>query len=379
MRATRFVWEAMGRPAPRNAEGHVMPPRKLSDDAMCALCGEAAAHLIDDAISDNFTTVTNFSLLYPFGGEALCSGCLWAFRAIQTKAAFYFARCADEHGPAGMFFVGTLPLKGLPGTRPDALSALLSPPPPPFVAVFPAYGLEHGGEQNVERLTTEHPQEFFTVRTAAETAEVALAPHVKTAPKSKDTTWKADSAICWALARCSPPSVPQAEPDAVAAWQQAIASDPAWATYLATVEPHRAAPWFRAAAYPLIKLQAKHTLPYAQVSHDRDHFHLAIDDGPGIVVDVALWRRLRAMALDVLVPLRRCGVGAEDARAALMSLRLPMLRQSPEARALALSLMASWPHFVRAVTPYTHATWWPFFVSLLPMPELVKSNPKEKR
>ena len=390
MRATRFVWEAMGRPVPRDSEGYEISQRELPDGSRCAMCGEPAAHLIADAVSDNFTTVTNFSLLYPHGGDSLCPGCLWSFRAIATKAGFYFARQKDALGEGGMFFVGTLPLKGIPGTRPNPLSALLNPPPPPFVAVYPAYGLDHGGEQNLERLTLDHPPAFLVVRKLAEDAERLLAAHVKTAPKSKDSTWKADSAICWALARCAPPQIPFADLDharsknvnvdpAWGTWRRAIASDLAWKEYVAAVEPYRLAPWFRAAAYPLIKLQSKHTLPYAQVSHSRERYHLAIDDGPGVMVDVALWQRLGDLAIAVLAGLRLCGVGAEDARAALVRLRLPMLRPNPDARVAALALMKTWPEVTSRLAPHAGATWWPFLVSLLPMPELTKSNPKEKK
>ena len=97
------------------------------------------------------------------------------------------------------------------------------------------------------------------------------------------------------------------------------------------------------------------------------------------MVDVALWQRLGDLAIAVLAGLRLCGVGAEDARAALVRLRLPMLRPNPDARVAALALMKTWPEVTSRLAPHAGATWWPFLVSLLPMPELTKSNPKEKK
>jgi hypothetical protein len=419
MRATRFVWEALGCPPPRDSDGAPISPRdlvrdlvkerrrvseqvalwraagreedaqnaeqmlaRLGDAQHCAMCCAPASYFVTDAISDNFTTVVNLSLLYPHGGGALCAACLWSFKTILAKACLYFVRRKDEHGEGGWWPVGMLPLRGIPGTRPDALAALLDPPPPPFVACYPMMGVEQGGEQNIERLTLDYPWEFFEVRKVAEQAEEALAPLMKTAPRSKDAAFRPDHALRWALARCTPPSIPQPADEAEgAAWRASFAATPAWQSWLRAAEPHRRARWFRAAVHPLIKLQSKHTLPFARVSMSRVRYHLAVDDGPGVEVDVPLWRLLRAVGESLLADMRACGVGAEDARAALMPpLAMPLLRPAPEQRGRAMSLMTTWAARARSLAPYVGTLWWQkVLLPLLPMPELIKTTAASSR
>lgn len=160
MRATNFVWEAAGRPAPVETDGTAIIPRGAP--ATCAHCGDAgASFLLEQAISDKFTTVRNASVLWPHGGQNLCAACTWVMKSLLLRTGLMFARRSDAHGPGGLFHVPTRPWPRpapsllpkdawWPG-RPDALDALLMPPPVPFVAWFPLYGVDHGGEMHIDR------------------------------------------------------------------------------------------------------------------------------------------------------------------------------------------------------------------------------------
>lgn len=150
-RATRFLWTAAGCPTPTETDGAPIRERDMGG-ARCASCGEPARYRLGDAISGNFSTVKNANRAWPHGGDALCAACLWCCKAIALKSACFFARVADEHGAGGFWFVPLRPLPGHPETRPDALAALCAPPPPPFVAGLPLFGIDHGGEANVHRV-----------------------------------------------------------------------------------------------------------------------------------------------------------------------------------------------------------------------------------
>lgn len=189
LRGTRFLWQAAGCPAPVETNGTPIPSRNLAADAerarhrfskaigaaratggdpealakleralgavqdapVCAACGEPATHRLEDAISENFTTVKNASRAWPFGGGALCAGCVWCAKTLALRCCLWFARLPDRAGRGGFWFVPMRPITGWPATRPDALAALLAPPPPPFVAGLPLYGIDHGGENNAHR------------------------------------------------------------------------------------------------------------------------------------------------------------------------------------------------------------------------------------
>lgn len=201
----------------------------------------------------------------------------WASRHRWTIAAVH---CERDRG--GVWFVPLRPLVGLPQTRPDPLAALLAPPPPPFIAGLPLYGIDHGGEANAHR------------------------------------------AIWW---------------------------DDAGRLVLP--------------ADPLIKLQSKHTALYAEVSDSAERYRLQVDDAADITVDVALWRGLRGVVEALLLEMRRAGVGAEDARAALTSLRPPTgYRVATQA----------WRERVAPLRPHVGARWWGLFLGLVPMPELVRQE-----
>lgn len=145
MDATGILWRAIGCPAPfENDDGSLIKPR--GDTGPCAHCGEPGQWRIRDAISDNFTTVKNASRAWPHGGDALCAACVVACKWMGWRAGLFFARVD------GVWFVPLRPLPGCPETRPDALSALLSPPEPPFVAGLPLYGIDHGTEANAGRV-----------------------------------------------------------------------------------------------------------------------------------------------------------------------------------------------------------------------------------
>ncbi len=329
MRATRFLWEAAGRPHPTETDGTALLPRDLHAEAQakrraltkklqaaleaedgatitslesaiaavvdapaCASCGELAAHRIDDAISDSFTTVKNASRAWAFGGASVCQGCLWACRSLALRCSMWFARLPDAHGVGGVWFVPMRPIPGWPGTRPDPLSALLAPPPPPFVAGLPLYGIEHGGEANAHR-------------------------------------------VIW-------PWAGEAEHPRARAYSSG---------------PRLYVPF-----NPLVKLQSKHTALYATVSLSRERYQLQVDDTGDVTVDVPLWRRLRAVCDALLVELRAAGVGAQEAKRALETGEPP--RSAP------LALLATWRARVASIRPHVGGAWWGLFVNLLLMPEL---------
>jgi hypothetical protein len=208
---------------------------------------------MSDAISDNFTTVKNASRAWPFGGGAVCSACLWACRSIALRCALFFAT------ERGIWFVSMRPIPDHPETRPDPLSALLSPPEPPFVAGLPLYGVDHGGEANAHR-----------------------------------AVW------------------PWTEGDGLRRLHPC----------LRTVHPDAPARLF-VPANPLLKLQSKHTALYATVSFSRERYRLQVDDAGDVTVDVRLWRSLRPICDGLLLDMRNGGVGAIDARDALTTLRPP--------------------------------------------------------
>jgi hypothetical protein len=293
VRAITFVWEACGRPPPIETDGtRIVPKGSDATAAACAHCGAPGSRfLVDQAISDKFTTVRNASLLWPHGTERLCAGCVWGFKSLLVRTGMCFARRTDAHGPGGLWPVPLRPIPRpawLPATepwpflRPNTLEVLLCPPPPPFVAWLPLYGIDHGGEAHIHR--TYGPDGKGGVHFPA---------------------------------------------------------DPLW------------------------KLQTKHTLPFAKVSHDARRYDLAVDD-TNVTVDVALWSRLRGVCEPILAELRAGGVGAEDAKGALRGLRAP--RGCP----LALATPAVWRARVQPLEPHVGARWWEVFVGLLRMPALVK-------
>lgn len=143
MRASHLVWKAAGCPAPFETDGAPIPAK--GNGSPCAACGEPGSYRMAEAISDNFTTVKNRSRAWPMGGDMICAACIFACKALALRCALWFAR------EDGIWWVGTRPIPGLPWTRPDALSALLCPPEPPFVAAYPRTGIDHGGETHLDR------------------------------------------------------------------------------------------------------------------------------------------------------------------------------------------------------------------------------------
>jgi hypothetical protein len=141
MRATRFLWAAAGRPWPTETDG--TPLQRATDLAggRCASCGEPSSFALSQAISDNFTTLRNDGRAWPHGGLEVCQACTWACRSLALRCAPFFAT------PTGWQFLRSRPDPADAGL----LAALLDPPAPPFVACFPRFGVEHGGEENLDR------------------------------------------------------------------------------------------------------------------------------------------------------------------------------------------------------------------------------------
>lgn len=347
MRATVFLWEAAGSPAPTTTDGTPIPSRMVPVGARCTCCGNYATHALSDAISDHFTTVANDSRAWPHGGRWLCARCVWCARSLALRCAPFFAT------EQGFWFFGTWALRGLPASRPDALTTLLHPPAPPFVACFPLAGIEHGGEEALERTMLAPPEDagkravIAWIRAEAERMLRALLVACPATVKPEEAKRRAMRA----LVTGTPPWASLAD----------------WETWHRVREVHSSAPWWRFAVWPLLKLQSKHVAIYARVSEARDRYWLQVDDAGGFLLDVELWRMCRTRAARLLVDLRGDGVGAREATEALRTLRQPLgSRMSGPA----------WRDAVAPLRAHHEATWWPLFVSLLPMPELV---PRSRR
>lgn len=295
MKASKFVWEAAGRPPLVETDGTPIPPRKFSEPGRCASCGSTDAPFgLDDAISEKFTTVRNNNILWPFGGRRICHPCAWCCKTLALRCAMGFAKAPNEQGEGGgVWFLFTRPPPrpaDLPRgarwfSRPDAMEALLNPPEPPFVAWCPLYGIQHGGEAHVDRCLW--PSSDGTLIHRGET---------------------------------------------------------------------------------LTKLQTKHTIPYANISLNRERYDIAIDEW-NTTIDVPLWRSLRTLVMKLLTELRAAGVGAMDARASLVSLHPP--HRAP----LHLAAPSVWSERVAPLRPHVSAAWWGFFTELLPMPDLPTNDP----
>lgn len=340
--ATRFLWRAAGCPVPTTTDGAPIPPQMVPVGARCASCGGYATHDLSDAISDKFTTVANDSRAWPHGGRWLCAGCVWCARSLALRCCPFFATAA------GFWFQGTWAFRGIPSSRPDALAWLLAPPAPPFVACFPLAGIEHGGEEALERTMLAPPQDetvrgrIDRIRAEADEALFLLLASRPDAVKPEDAKRRAMRGL-----------VTGVEP-----WPSAVD----WPAWQALGASHRSAPWWRFAVWPLIKLQSKHVALYAKVSTSRDRYWLQVDDAGGFLLDVEIWSRCREVAEKLLLELRGAGVGAREALAALSTLQMP----------LGAGMSGpGWREAVRPLRAHHEAVWWPLFVSLLPMPELV--------
>lgn len=344
MTGARLIWQGAGCPVPTETDG--APIRKSKDRGHhCAACGEPAEYDMKSAISDNFTTVHNASRAWSFGGTHLCAACVWACKTPALRCAMFFAR------ENGLWFLGTWALKGLPQTRPDSLSALLNPPEPPFVACYPLAGVDHGGEDALERTMLQAPELSAAITSVRSAMEAAFEVLLKAKPKDVDAA-TAKKIVMRSLVNLHEP------------WPSKVD----FAQLRADFGRYRWESWWRWAAWSLIRIQSKHTAIYARVSTSRDRYHLQVDDALDIMVDVALWREMRTVAEALLADMRAAGVGSREASASLVSLRPPM--------GMPLPLIASWASRVAPMRAHHAAKWWPVFVSLLPMPALT-ITPKE--
>lgn len=273
MKATRFLWEVVGSPAPTEGDGTPISPG--SDRGICSMCGGDGARFgFKDALSENFWTVTQTSKLFPHRDPsapvALCAACVWCAKTLALRCV---AWVVTKRG------IWWIPKSGM-------LAILLDPPEPPFAIALPLYGISHGGEGN----------------------------------------------------------------------------------------GHRAIWCGRSHEEPLVKLQSKHCAIYAEMATSRERYPLQIDDAPPVMVDRERWRALAAELTAHATTLRNAGVGADDVRTSLTTLRAP-------ARA-PLPVLARWPSMVRSYQPHAGSLWWRTLVDLLPMPPLppkpektIKSKP----
>lgn len=355
MRGTTFLWHAAGRPAPVETDGTPIHARRAVVDsgAICAACGEPAAYLLGDAISDKFTTVHNDHRAWPYGGAALCAGCVWCCKAIALRCAPFFAT------ERGIWFVGSMPIKGLPKSRPLLLDALLNPPAPPFVVGIPRTGMEHGGEDMLERCCFAPPTDKASLalikRLRAQSAEVQTALVMATPVGVEDANRMAARAV----ATMTFPSACNQARGAVLARARG-----AWDQWVIAAGDAPREPWWRFAVWPAIKLQSKHTALYAKVAMSRERYPVQVDDAQDFVLDVALWRKMREVVTTILVDMRAQGVGAREATDAVLYLRRPSGYRCTARR---------WAEVVMALRPHYEAPWWPIFVGLVPMPALTKT------
>lgn len=169
MRATRLIWTGLGCPVPTDGTGVPLPSSVPEEDARpCAMCGEPGGRWgYNDAFSENFWPVRNRNRLFPYaergrlpkGGLALCAACVFCTRSLALRCAPWWATKGGVQFYPSLRYPKEETRPGLAaqlttyyGTgTPDALAELLSPPEPPFVAGFPAYGAAHGGESNHPR------------------------------------------------------------------------------------------------------------------------------------------------------------------------------------------------------------------------------------
>lgn len=122
---------------------------------------------------------------------------------------------------------------------------------------------------------------------------------------------------------------------------------------------------------PLVKLQSKHTAIYAEVATSRERFPLQIDDSTPVLVDRPLWLRLSRELTAVCTDLRDAGVGANDVRDGLTTLRAP--QRAP------VRVLTRWPSIVRPYRDFARAEWWRVLVDLLPLPPLPPKPEKKPK
>lgn len=386
---TRFVWEAAGRPAPVETDGEPIAPTdwkaevekrgralhaasraalvsgdarahrqaeealaSLSTSPVCACCGEPATHRMADAISDSFTTTANESRARPYSGDGLCAGCVWAHKNLALRCAMWFAT------PAGIWFQGTWPVKGMAWTRPRAFDVLLHPPPPPFVAAYPRAGVDHGGEDALERTMLVTPALTDEIRFVRERIAAAAAQLLAATPASVKAEEAKKAAMRALVTLGGWPAAPPIPP-----WPSPVD----WPGLVRELGRWRWEPWWRWAAWPLTRLQSKHTAIYVRIAHRSDRYPLQVDDASGFELDVATWRACRAVVAPLLADIRRQGVGATEAITSLTLLQMPLRYRIS---------MRGWRDATTPLRGHYQAPWWPTFLSLLPMPDVTPTRPR---
>lgn len=141
--AAQLVWTAASQPDPCDVLG--VPIARAKTAGHCARCGADHADFdFSEVVSSNFLPTRNANRLAAFGGRRYCAACVFAARTLRLRCVAWFASAA------GVVFWRTRP-ETPGGPRPDPLGRLLNPPPPPFVAAIPMYGIAHGGEAHYRR------------------------------------------------------------------------------------------------------------------------------------------------------------------------------------------------------------------------------------
>lgn len=134
--SSELIWRSAGAPQPHDSLGDVIP--KSGRRGLCAKCGTTnGEYTRKQVFSENFLPTRNSNRLRVYGGDLYCAACIFCAKTLRLRCISWFA---SEQG-----------FQFWPTWKSDGLNTLLNPPPPPFVAAIPFYGIAHGGEAHYRR------------------------------------------------------------------------------------------------------------------------------------------------------------------------------------------------------------------------------------
>jgi hypothetical protein len=269
--AQELIYQGAGSPIVRGPAGEAL---QESDIGECAYCSGRAVLRVQDCLSSNFVIAKRLRL----GAGGLCRACGFCLRDLRLRCAPWIATptevrfCRDRWG---------------------ILSFLLNPPPPPFVAGVPWFGIQKGDMGNLDFCRVWHPDREVQ----------QLSPE----KRGEDGSILREAQV-------------------------------------------------------MPKLQSKHTAIFAHTAIQREAYPLAIDDGAPVTVDMALWIALAGHVTE-----------------ALRWLPVPCLEEWRPPMATSAKWrdgVIGWDRLTRPLEPYRHASWWKFFLAIVPRP--VRPNEMEE-